>query len=332
MFRWRRWSFSGHEERMSNARRRTRSRVWTRLMLRRAYEKLTSYLPRTLVDQLERLSPIHPFEMSYRRALARAVRSGPPYRPTHREIVIDITSRCNLHCIDCNRSCGTNQASDDSCMTIDQIRKFIRESIEQRRRWSRIQLEGGEPTTHPDVIEIVRLIRAYIDEHSRGTALVVLTNGYGPDVNDILLELTAAGADVENDGKRSRKQERHCAFNVAPCDMQEMAGIDFSRGCHLPALHGLGLTRHGYYSHPVCGGIDRVFGLGVGRTRLPEPHDGLDGQFATLCRYCGMFRFTYRLRGGGVAVSESALAGTMSQSWRDAYARFGEDPPQLEQY
>lgn len=301
-------------------------------MLRRVYAKLTSRLPRAVVDQLERLSPIHPFEMRYRRALARAVQSGPPYRPTHREIIIDITSRCNLHCVDCNRSCGKNQVLDNSHMTIDQIRKFVRESIEQGRSWSRIQLEGGEPTTHPDLIEIVRIIRTYIDEYSRTTRLSVLTNGYGSDVNDVIPELSAAGADVENDGKRSQEQERHCAFNVAPCDMQELAGIDFSQGCHLPALHGLGLTRHGYYSHPVCGGIDRVFGIGVGRTRLPEPDDRLDDQFTALCRYCGMFRFTYRLRGGGVGVSESALAGTISHSWRNAYAEFAQAPPKLEPY
>jgi hypothetical protein len=293
---------------------------------------IVSRLPRGLVRGLEVLSPIHPFRLRYQRTLRRAVRAGPPYRPTHQGIVIDITTRCNLHCVDCNRSCGRGQVADGADMTLEQVERFIGESIEQKRRWGKIQLEGGEPTLHPQLSEIAEMLLGYIRAHSPGTHLTLISNGYGPDVNSVTARLPAAGVDVQGKEKISPEQAHHCAFNVAPCDMPQMAGIDFSAGCFLPTLHGLGLTRHGYYSHPVCGGIDRVFGLGLGRSELPRPDDSLEDHFAALCRYCGMFRMGYRLRGEHVAVDEASLVGQVSDSWRVAYDRFGESPPSLDSY
>ena len=55
------------------------------------------------------------------------------YRPRHDRIEIDITYACNLYCANCNRS--SSQVPDGALFGIAQIEKFVRESIDDDRRW-----------------------------------------------------------------------------------------------------------------------------------------------------------------------------------------------------
>jgi hypothetical protein len=136
--------------------------------------------------------------------------------------------------------------------------------------------------------------------------------------------------------KRGPEQASHCAFNLAPIDQPEMKGSDFSQGCFLPAREGLGLTRHGYYPHPVCGGIDRVFGFDIGRQSLPTREDDMREQFARLCPLCGLFRFFRSLDSRRPDIlpdsEEIALRGTLSPSWVRAYAAYRAQAPRLTSY
>ena len=79
------------------------------MKLRALYVELGKRIPPKIRERLESL-PVHPFNLMHRMEVRRAIRSGPPFRPSHKKIIIDITTLCNLHCIDCNRSCGQGQA------------------------------------------------------------------------------------------------------------------------------------------------------------------------------------------------------------------------------
>lgn len=268
------------------------------------------------------------FTLSERFKLRRAIASGPPYRPSHNSIIIDITTLCNRHCVDCNRSVGENQAMSSEHMPLARIDRFIEQSIASHRHWERIDIEGGEPTLHPDVRAIVARLLDYRKEHSPGTNIRVLSNGYGDKVNKVIEQLSGLGVDICNSHKLTTIQEDHCAFNIAPCDLEQYAGERFSQACHLPAAYGVGLTRDGYYPHPVCGGIDRVFGFGVGRNDLPDPNDPMTDQFERLCRYCGFYLYSKQIRSSPRQLSvPDAERGRRTASWERAYQAYWKDRP-----
>jgi hypothetical protein len=76
--------------------------------------------------------------------------TGPLYERNRYEIELDITYSCNLKCFGCNRCCGI--APSDDCLSLEQIRKFIRESTARGISWKAIKVVGGEPTMHPQFL------------------------------------------------------------------------------------------------------------------------------------------------------------------------------------
>lgn len=302
--------------------------------VRVAYLKVVGPLPLAWRRRLESV-PLHVFRRQHERQTRRAWLSGPPYRPTHQRIIIDITSACNLSCVDCNRSCASNQAPAREHMTPDQIRKFIAESVDQKRRWTAILVEGGEPTAHPQLDQIVQLLDDYKRKHSPWSWIQINTNGYSEAARR-LASRVPAGVEVYSSDKRGPLQELHSAFNVAPVDLPEYAGADYSQGCFQPAQYGLGLNRYGYYPHPACGGIDRVFGFDIGRKTLPTPDDDMRDHFPRLCRYCGFFRVFNRAVqpdfNRSPTAAEVARRGELTASWQEAYRRYRSAPPSLKVY
>lgn len=304
------------------------------MSLRAWYMQAAGRLPVAWRRRLESL-PLHVFRWQHEMQLRRAWRSGPPYRPSHRRIIIDISTDCNLGCVDCNRSCAPEQAPSREQMSLEQIERFVAESVAAERRWEAILIEGGEPALHPQFQEVVKILEDYRRTYSPGTWIQVNTNGYSDYSLRVLSQLPKSW-EVYSSEKRGRVQPGHLAFNVAPVDLPEFEGADFSGGCMQPAYFGLGLTRYGYYPHPACGGIDRVFGFDIGRKSLPSMEDDLRDQCSRLCRYCGCFRLFNRSWhpkfGLPPPPEEQALRGQMTASWREAYRRYRESPPQLTLY
>jgi hypothetical protein len=304
------------------------------MTIRASYLRMSGRLPKSWRTHLESL-PLHVFRWQHERQCRQAWRSGPPYRPSHKCILIDITFACNLGCVDCNRSLGSVQAPSTEQMTPDQIRRFVAESIEQRRLWEGIQIEGGEPTLHPQLEEILDILNEYRRKCLPSAWIQINTNGLSDSSSQVLSHLPA-GIDVYSSNKKGPFQELHCAFNVAPIDLPEYADVDFSQGCFQPAKYGLGLNRYGYYPHPACGSIDRVFGFDIGRKTLPRVQDDLRDQFAQLCGYCGCFRTFSRRAQAEYSLDpspeERARRGQVTTSWREAYRRYREMPPSLSLY
>lgn len=304
------------------------------MRLFRLYQKL----PPSWRRKIE-LLPFHSFSRQYERALERAFQAGPPYRPSHRSITIDITEACDLGCIDCNRSCGNDQAPSESYMKLEQIERFIDESRRQGRKWEVILIEGGEPTLHPLFLDIVYALADYLRHESPGTVLQVNTNGYS-EFSQKILDRIPSGVIIYSSAKTKRIQDAHLLFNIAPSDLIRASGFDFSQGCYLPEFYGLGLNRYGYYPHPICGSIDRVFGFDIGRKNLPEPGDDLSEQFPQLCLYCGIFLYFNRLAAAEnpfkqLPYNEGAgrnLPGTKTESWQRAYREYAIKRPVLSDY
>ena len=79
---------------------------------------------------------------------------------------LEPTKRCNLYCEGCY---SRNDANSDK--SIDELRSDLRVFVKQRKLDS-ISIAGGDPLMHPEIVEIVRMVR-----HDFGLKPIVNTNG-----------------------------------------------------------------------------------------------------------------------------------------------------------
>ena len=256
-------------------------------------------------------------------------------------IEIDITYKCNKRCNNCDRSCS--QAPSEEHMGVEQIEKFVEESIKNNVKWKYIRILGGEPALHPNIFEIVNLLLGYKNSYSPKTLIIFVTNGYGDKVKGVLSKFPEEVI-IENsmekpvpayDGSIYKPKEESneflramkigmplifempfVIFNNAPQDHLWYKEVDYSRGCWLCNI-GVGLTAHGYYHCPIAGGIDRIFGFDKGRKEFPKKEDAMKDQFKVFCRLCGYFRPYKQIT---------------SPSWEEAYKKYKIKKPSLSLY
>ncbi|MBD3296431.1 MAG: 4Fe-4S cluster-binding domain-containing protein [Candidatus Omnitrophica bacterium] len=248
---------------------------------------------------------------------------GTPYpRPDHRTLQLDITYECNLSCPSCNRSCP--QAVAEGRMTIEQIERFIEESVNNRREWKQLKIMGGEPVLHPEFFEIMDLLRDWKNKHYREAEICIKTNGEGVQVNRVLDKVPR---DVVI--RRSPKEyvlENFYGYNIASEDLPLYRTLaDFSVGCLIPHNCGIGLNRYGYY---VCGngaGVARVFGIDTARMKMPDEKDRMRDQTSRLCRYCGAFHHF-------ISIARPRDPFTVTESWKEAFERYNVKPPELPEW
>tara|TARA_R110002074_G_scaffold106618_1_gene230379 strand:+ start:29395 stop:30180 length:786 start_codon:yes stop_codon:yes gene_type:complete len=244
---------------------------------------------------------------------------GYQYAPSRDLIEIDLTYLCNLRCNNCNRSSA--QAPEARHISISQIRQFVDDSIAQKRHWRRIRILGGEPTLHPEFLQIMETL-IKLKEVAPKTIIEVVTNGFGAKVNAIL-DRVPEGVQVENSAKSQNIQPGFGPFNMAPIDSWQYAFADYRNGCDIAQSCGIGLTPQGYYPCAVAGGIDRVLGLERGRQSIPHSGDDMRDLMAEACRLCGRFR-------DGHYVPEKLRKPLMEQktskSWAKIYHSWRESP------
>ncbi|HEY1365856.1 MAG TPA: radical SAM protein [Gaiellaceae bacterium] len=234
-------------------------------------------------------------------------------------IELELITACNLKCLNCDRS--SRQAVSAELMTVEQVARFVDESLELGWRWWKIALLGGEPTLHPRFFAILDELDRYRREVP-DVVVQLISNGHGPRVNRVLAQLPPWVA-LRNTRKREPRQDHFDAYNVAPQDLPEYADADYSRGCTIPFMCGMALTRYGFYPCGAGASVDRVFGWGRGVRSLAEvTPEGLLAEFWHLCRYCGHFH------GRKVA----GPVEPMSPSWVEAYERWHRERPRLPLY
>lgn len=92
--------------------------------------------------------------------------------------VIEITSACNLHCPTCFADSGRR-----SFLTMHQVEKMLELLITCEGKVDVVQISGGEPTIHPQIIEILTLAK------DTGVKIVQLnTNGVRIAEDNVFLE------------------------------------------------------------------------------------------------------------------------------------------------
>lgn len=192
-------------------------------------------------------------------------------------VQLEITTACNLTCPNCDRACA--QAPSKEHMTLEQIRRFVRESLDQGKTWGRVDILGGEPTLHPqyaDVWKTLEPLRPWVRRWR------LTTNGTSDVVKRRLAE-TPEWVKVRNSANEKAEPD-FSAVNVAPCDQ----GVTDALACSVPWRCGMALTRYGYFLCGAGAGIARIFRLPIGIKRLSAlTPEALRAQRERLCRLCG---------------------------------------------
>lgn len=242
------------------------------------------------------------------------------WEPDKSFIEIDITTRCNLRCPNCDRTIV--RAPSDEHMSLDQINRFVDESISMDWEWRRINLLGGEPTLHPDFNRIVKILLSY-REMNPECEIKVLTNGYGAQVKKVLSNLPDS-VNIENSQRTKRAPMFHSQY-VAPIDVEKFRNDNFSNGCFVIEYCGIGMSRYGYYCCGAGAAVDRVFGFDIGLKSLSSVTDeALKKQLKLLCAYCGHYKYNYNEKWVN---TEKA-----SKSWQNAIDKYNKKRPVLTLY
>jgi hypothetical protein len=195
-------------------------------------------------------------------------------------------------------------------MTVEQIQKFIKESIDRNVQWKRIRVLGGEPTCHSRLLEILDLLLDYRRNYSADTQIQVVTNGSGEEARSVISRIPVE-IEIEN-SSRVNKIKPFFPFNIAPVDVDKFKNADFSNGCWITSGPGIGLTPYGYYCCAVAGGIDRIFAFDIGRKELPSSDDTLINQLRVFCKLCGHF----------ITITDKVTIEAVSPTWQKAYEEY----------
>ena len=120
--------------------------------------------------------------------------------PPYRKALLQITERCNLHCAHCFISAGNYGGT----MPIGIIRNVVIPKLKDCRAIS-VTLTGGEPFVHPEIIEIVHLLR------NANIRVGICTNGtsVSQEQMEMLAKIGNVHLNVSLDGFRS---ESHGKF------------------------------------------------------------------------------------------------------------------------
>lgn len=228
-------------------------------------------------------------------------------------IQIEVTSRCNRDCCNCDRNCSKYQAKTNDEMSLKQIDKFVEEVLSNGVKFNRIDIIGGEPCLHKDILHICRrLVRL-------NNKIRLTTNGDHPEV---LKQIEELYPQIEIRNSQKEKQSNNFeAVNIAPID-EEVTEL---KVCSIPWRCGIALTKYGYFSCGAGASIARVFGLdGVGFLKLKHANaQNLKKQMKSLCQLCGH---------SNSIKTKAPNKQTSSPRWKEAFKKYKECKPILREY
>lgn len=233
------------------------------------------------------------------------------YIPNIYKLEIDITYLCTLKCFNCNRGISVAPANKEQNMTVDQIQKFIDQSISCSYPWERIKLIGGEPTVHPQFDDMVKLLYDYKKKHNPTLDLRVTSNGTTKYTMQKLQKVNENYPEiiVENSGKENNFISGFSLIHVAPCDMYAYKNHKY-KGCWISEECGIGLNFLGFHSCSVGGSIARLFNYEIAIKNVEDINvDLLMNTYDSLCSLCGMYH--------NIKVDDNNIETIMSPTWEE---------------
>lgn len=227
------------------------------------------------------------------------------YLPNLQKIELEITTNCNLLCKCCDRRCS--QAPAKEKMSLAQIQHFVDESIQLNYRWNSISILGGEPALHPDLEEIIQILKKYGDKFP-DCNLSLVTNYHGKGVIQTIDKISHLIPVIKR--PKTNNPEWFNNIDLAPVDFGKMA---FS--CNITHECGLGLTPQGYFPCGAGASIARVLDMDIGIKSLADvDQTTLRSILRRVCMYCGHCL--------AKKVTEN---DSVSPFWEQAYQKYREE-------
>jgi len=244
------------------------------------------------------------------------------YTPNIRSLEIHITYKCNLRCNNCTNVVGLAPAPDLD-MSLNDIDNLVQQSTDLHYPWNRLVLHGGEPTYHPEFLEICLRLAQYRNDINPKMLLYVCSNGLSERTRELnALAAKDCGFLIEDSSKISYKNNPnytpnyHVEFNVSPTDLNE----PFSLGCYQTSRCGIALNKLGYYECSPSASMARVFGyLPLAQHLKDVTAERLAQGFSLHCKHCGLSR-----AGGHEQASPHALQQVTSPTWAKALSAYNE--------
>lgn len=233
-----------------------------------------------------------------------------------KKLEIDITHVCTLQCFNCDRGLSLIPGGKDTNIGLEQINKFIDQTITNNHQWQQIRVMGGEPTVHPEFNNIIQSLFNYKSEYNKSLRLIVATNGHTDFTKNKLdwLELNYPSIIVENTSKISNYQTGFDLIHYAPSDINNDPNHQY-RGCWTTEACGVGLNASGFYCCAVGGAIDKFFKYDIGFKDLTDvTAENMSKMFNPLCSKCG--RHDY-LRGDNDNIEVAT-----SKAWKECLDSF----------
>ena len=245
--------------------------------------------------------------------------------PQMDKIEIDITFDCNLKCKGCNRSCGL--APSRERMDLQDIKRFVQESIQLNIKWKLINILGGEPTLHPQLKDILGILQTeYADAFNNDVIIQVVSNRYTKQSRNICEEIKSfknVRIDYEST-KDDNETGYFTPFADAPIDDPNFKDEDYQKACWVASYCGIGLNKNGYYGCSVCGGISRILNDGEGVKSLAELTESvIKSHFEKYCKLCGNFKHYSNSHGDFLLRCEKdSFREIISPTWERLYKEY----------
>lgn len=169
-----------------------------------------------------------------------------------------------------------------SDMSVADVKEFFRQCRELNFNPD-ILIIGGEPTMHPDFLEIIRLSREF---KGKDGLVQVWTNGRDRELVAHIREKYNASVPEETFKAKSRIDFPWDDYYISPADF----GIERQK-CwqHGSEICGISVDSGGYMPCAVGGMLDGVLKLGLRTKRLADLFDNEKNAAITkeMCRNCG---------------------------------------------
>ena len=139
---------------------------------------------------------------------------------------ISVTDRCNFRCVYCMPAEGLQWLPKQEILSYEEIADVVRQLAPVGLR--RLRITGGEPTIRPDLVTLIRLLRAIpeIEDIALSTNGAKMAELAGP-LHDAGLDRVNMSADSLIDDRIARIARRRLGFHpVAAASAAEAAGLN----------------------------------------------------------------------------------------------------------
>lgn len=162
----------------------------------------------------------------------------------HRDLRVSLTDRCNLRCTYCMPNDFSDWIPGDHLLSTDELMTVLEVATSQGI--TGIRLTGGEPLLRPDIVDIVRLIKAL----PLAPKIALTTNGLR--LPEMAQDLADAGLGRVNISLDTLQRDRFKALTYRDRFDDVIAGIDAAKAAGLLPVKINSVLMRGVNDDELC--------------------------------------------------------------------------------